>query len=30
MVLDEDVNGFKATQNKRRGGGKGKGKKVKV
>ncbi|KAF8740998.1 hypothetical protein AX14_006203 [Amanita brunnescens Koide BX004] len=29
MVLDEDVNGFKATQNKRRGGGKGKGKKNK-
>lgn len=29
MVLDEDINGFKATQNKRKGG-KGKGKKVQV
>ncbi|KAM6500569.1 hypothetical protein JOM56_003583 [Amanita muscaria] len=29
MVLDEDVNGFKASQNRRKGGGRGKGKKSK-
>jgi splicing factor 45 len=28
MVLDEDINGFKASQNKKHRGGKGKGKKV--